>query len=194
MKNYGVSDCRDNPAIGSKGEKWERINRRHLSAQWSLEHVVLLNRQDNNNNTIISLHKQCVSAKILIAHAKGCLCFGDMCKPTCIYCVLYCLYRVFVLICLCIFILIINCSILLLLLFTAIQFSVGGSSPYTVAERTNKNIHKQNNTKTRYKQYKTQYIQVGLHISPKHRHSLAYAIQIYANFALTQFLESNKMK
>jgi hypothetical protein len=30
------------------------------------------------------------------------------------------------------------------------------------------NIHKRNNTKTQYKQYKTQYIQV--HILPKHSH------------------------
>jgi len=42
--------------------------------------------------------------------------------------------------------------LLLLLLFNAIEFSQGGSSPYTSADKT----HKRNNTKTQYKQYKTQ--------------------------------------
>ena len=45
--------------------------------------------------------------------------------------------------------------LLLLLLFTAIEFSLGGSSPYTSTDKTN-DIHKRNNTKTQYKQYKTQ--------------------------------------
>jgi len=32
---------------------------------------------------------------------------------------------------------------------TAIEFSLGGSSPYTITDKTNKiNIHKRNNTKT----------------------------------------------
>jgi hypothetical protein len=34
---------------------------------------------------------------------------------------------------------------------SAIEFSLGGSSPYTSTNKTN-NIHKQNNTKTQYKQ------------------------------------------
>ena len=38
---------------------------------------------------------------------------------------------------------------------TANEFSLGGSSPYTSTDKTN-NIHKLNNTKTQYKQYKTQ--------------------------------------
>ena len=45
--------------------------------------------------------------------------------------------------------------LLLLLLLTAVVFSPGGSSPYTSTDKTN-NIHKRNNTKTQYKQYKTQ--------------------------------------
>jgi hypothetical protein len=57
--------------------------------------------------------------------------------------------------------------VLLLILLSAIQFSLGGSSPYTSTDKTN-NIHKRNNTKTQYKQYKTQKIQV--HILPKHPH------------------------
>jgi len=45
----------------------------------------------------------------------------------------------------------------LLLLLTAIELSLGGSSPYTSTDKTNKNnIHKGNNTKTQYKQHKTQ--------------------------------------
>ena len=38
---------------------------------------------------------------------------------------------------------------------TAIEFSLGGSSPFTSTDKTN-NIHKRNNTKIQYKQYKTQ--------------------------------------
>ena len=34
-----------------------------------------------------------------------------------------------------------------ILLLTAVQFSLGGSSPYTSTDKTN-NIHKRNNTKT----------------------------------------------
>jgi hypothetical protein len=37
--------------------------------------------------------------------------------------------------------------LLLLLLLTAIELSLSGSSPYTSTDRTNKNIHKRNNTK-----------------------------------------------
>ena len=37
--------------------------------------------------------------------------------------------------------------LLLLLLLTAIEFSLGGSSPYTSTDQTN-NIHKRNNIKT----------------------------------------------
>ena len=44
--------------------------------------------------------------------------------------------------------------LLLLLLPAAIEFSLGGSSRYTSTDKTN-NIHKRNNTKTQYKQYKT---------------------------------------
>jgi len=40
----------------------------------------------------------------------------------------------------------------LLNIFTAIEFSHGGSSAYTSTDKTNKNIHKRNNTKTQYKQ------------------------------------------
>jgi len=38
--------------------------------------------------------------------------------------------------------------LLLLLLLTAIELSLGGSSPYTSTDKTKTNIHKQNNTKT----------------------------------------------
>ena len=44
---------------------------------------------------------------------------------------------------------------IIIIIITAIQFSLGGSSPYTSTDKTN-NIHKRNNTKTQYKQYKTQ--------------------------------------
>ena len=44
---------------------------------------------------------------------------------------------------------------LLAYLLTAIEFSLGGISPYTSTDKTN-NMHKRNNTKTQYKQYKTQ--------------------------------------
>ena len=37
-----------------------------------------------------------------------------------------------------------------LFLFTAIEFSLDGSSPYTSADKTN-NLHKGNNVKTQYK-------------------------------------------
>ena len=53
------------------------------------------------------------------------------------------------------FIIIIIITYLLTYLLTAIQFSLSGSSPYTSTDKTN-NIHKRNNTKTQYKQYKTQ--------------------------------------
>jgi len=46
--------------------------------------------------------------------------------------------------------------LLLLLLLTEIEFSLGGSSPYTGTNKTNKNIHKRNSTKTQNKQHKTQ--------------------------------------
>jgi cytochrome b len=51
--------------------------------------------------------------------------------------------------------------LLLLLLFTAIGFSPGGSSPYTSTNNTNGhiNIHKNNNTKETVHNYKTKYIQ-----------------------------------
>ena len=39
---------------------------------------------------------------------------------------------------------------------TAIEFSLCGSSPYTNTDKTNKNKYKRNNTKTQYRQYKTQ--------------------------------------
>jgi uncharacterized membrane protein len=58
--------------------------------------------------------------------------------------------------------------LLLLLLLNAIQFSLGGSSSNTSIDKTNKNIHERNNTKTQYKQYKTHKIQV--HTLPKHTH------------------------
>ena len=58
--------------------------------------------------------------------------------------------------------------IIIIIIITAIQFSLGGSSPYTSTDKTN-NIHKRNNTKTQYKQYKTQQIEV--HILPKHTHT-----------------------
>jgi len=48
---------------------------------------------------------------------------------------------------------------LLLLLFPAIEVSQGGSSSYTGADKTNKNIHKRNNKTTQYKQYKHTYYQ-----------------------------------
>ena len=38
---------------------------------------------------------------------------------------------------------------------TAMEFSLGGSSPYTSTDKTN-NINKRNNTKTQYKQHRTQ--------------------------------------
>ena len=44
---------------------------------------------------------------------------------------------------------------LLSYLLTAIEFSLGSSSPYASIDETN-NIHKRNNTKTQYKQCKTQ--------------------------------------
>jgi hypothetical protein len=54
-------------------------------------------------------------------------------------------------------VLLLSFLLLLLLLLTAIEFSHGGSSPYTNTDKTN-NIHKQKNIyKTEYKQYKTQY-------------------------------------
>jgi hypothetical protein len=47
--------------------------------------------------------------------------------------------------------------LLLLLLFTAIEFSVGGSSAYTSPKKQIRiNIHKRNNTKIQYKRYRTQ--------------------------------------
>ena len=47
--------------------------------------------------------------------------------------------------------------IIIIIIIGAIQLSLGGSSPYTSMDKTNrKNIHKRNNTKTQYKQYKTQ--------------------------------------
>jgi hypothetical protein len=56
--------------------------------------------------------------------------------------------------------------LLLLLLFIAIELSLGSSSPYTQTKQIRINIHKRNSTKTQYKQYKTQQIQV--HILSKH--------------------------
>ena len=34
--------------------------------------------------------------------------------------------------------------------------SLGDSNPYTNRDKTNKNMHKRNNTKTQYRQYKAQ--------------------------------------
>jgi len=48
------------------------------------------------------------------------------------------------------------CEIIIILL-TAIEFSLGGSSPYTSTEKTNKiKYHKRNYKKKQNKQYKTQ--------------------------------------
>jgi len=46
----------------------------------------------------------------------------------------------------------------LLLLLTAIEFSLGDSSPYTSADKTNKNKYTEAKQykKTQYRQYKTQ--------------------------------------
>jgi uncharacterized protein YpmB len=52
-------------------------------------------------------------------------------------------------------IIIIIIIIVIVIIITAIEFSLGGSSPYTSTDKTN-NIHERNNTKTQYKQYKTQ--------------------------------------
>ena len=42
-------------------------------------------------------------------------------------------------------------------LLTPIELSLGGSSPYTSTDKPNKNkYHKRNDTKTQYKQHKTQ--------------------------------------
>jgi hypothetical protein len=41
-------------------------------------------------------------------------------------------------------------------LLSAVELSLGGSSPYTARDKTNNNkYNKRNNTKTQYKQYKT---------------------------------------
>ena len=45
--------------------------------------------------------------------------------------------------------------IIIIITTTAIEISLGGSSPYTSIDKTN-NIHKRNNTRTQYKQYKKQ--------------------------------------
>ena len=42
---------------------------------------------------------------------------------------------------------------IIIIIITAVEFSLGGSSPYTSTDKTN-NIYKRNNTKTQYKQYK----------------------------------------
>ena len=42
----------------------------------------------------------------------------------------------------------------LLIYVLQLSFSLGGSSPYTSTDKTYKNIRKQTNTKTQYKQYK----------------------------------------
>ena len=55
--------------------------------------------------------------------------------------------------------------LLLLLLFSAIQLSLGGSSPYTIADQTNKNIPKRSKTTTQYKQYTTVYTSRPTHIT-----------------------------
>ena len=47
--------------------------------------------------------------------------------------------------------------IIIIIIITAFELSLGGSSPYTSADKNIRiNIHKQKNTKTQYKQYKTQ--------------------------------------
>jgi len=46
--------------------------------------------------------------------------------------------------------------IIIIIIITVVEFSLGGSSPYTSTDETRINIHKRNNTKTQYKQYKTQ--------------------------------------
>jgi len=46
---------------------------------------------------------------------------------------------------------------IIIIIIIAFEFLLGGSSPTTSTGKTNKkNIHKRNNTKTQYKQYKTQ--------------------------------------
>ena len=48
-------------------------------------------------------------------------------------------------------------GIIIIIIITSIEFPFGGSSPYTSTDKTNKNKGlKRNNTKTQYKQYKTQ--------------------------------------
>ena len=59
--------------------------------------------------------------------------------------------------------------IIIIIIITAIEFSLGGSSPTIVQTKQIRiNIHKRNNTKRQYKQYKTQYIQA--HTLPNHPH------------------------
>jgi len=63
-----------------------------------------------------------------------------------------------------------NEFIIIIIIITANELSLCGSSPYTNTDKEIRiNIHKLKNTKTQYKQYKTQYIQV--HILPKHTHN-----------------------
>jgi len=57
------------------------------------------------------------------------------------------------------------CSVIITYLLTGIEFSLGGSSSYTSTDKTRINLHKLNNTRTQYKQYKSQSIQV--HVSVK---------------------------
>ena len=45
-------------------------------------------------------------------------------------------------------------EVFIVIIITAIEFSLGGSSPYTNTDKTN-NIFKRNSTKTQYKQHKT---------------------------------------
>ena len=57
-------------------------------------------------------------------------------------------------VCACVCVCVCVCVYIYIYKLTAIQFSLCGSSPYTSTNKTN-NIHKRNNTKTQYRQYKT---------------------------------------
>ena len=59
--------------------------------------------------------------------------------------------------------------IIIIIIITAIEFhSVAVVLTIVQTKQIRINIHERNNTKTQYKQYKTQYIQI--HILPKHPH------------------------
>jgi len=82
--------------------------------------------------------------------------------------------------------------LLLLLLLTATELSLGGSSPYTSTDKTNKNIHKGNNTKNTVQTIQNT-VNTSTHITKTPTHTHTHTLQNKLKHTTVQ-VKTNKVQ